>query len=124
MQIDKLKRYSDDEVFKGKNKKIINWCWGSGGVNFSQIIRYFLKNFESFDKKYYHKLFSDIERLCDEHDLDFYYKKWFKKSNFIFAFWVFKLIKSWTKFSERFVIFIVIFYLLNKYWKKYYEKSM
>lgn len=124
MQIEKLKRYSDDEIFKGKNKKIINWCWGSGGVNFSQIIRYFLKNFERFDKKYYHKLFADIERLCDEHDLDFYHKKWFKKSNFIFAFWVFKLIKSWTKFSERFVIFIVIFYLLNKYWKKYYEKSM
>lgn len=120
-KIEKIKRYSDSEVEEGYRKWIINWCWGKWWVNFSKIIKNNLKDLKNYDKEKYSELFDDIERLCAEHDLDYYKQKWFRKSNFIFAFNVVRLIGSWTSLLERITIFLVIYFLLNKYWKKYYK---
>lgn len=106
-----------------KENWIINGCGGKWWVDFSEIVEIFFKKFEKYNNEKIVQLWEDIEQLCYEHDYDYFIQKWFKKSNFDFAFWVFKLIKSWTNFSERFLIFIIIYFLLNKYWKKYYELS-
>lgn len=119
--IEKIKRYSDSEVETGYRQWIINGCWGKWWINFSKIIKNNLEDLKNYKKEKYFELFDDIERLCAEHDLDYHYKKWFRKSNFIFALNLFRLIKSWTSFLERLMIFFVIYFLLNKYWKKYYK---
>lgn len=100
---------------------IINWCWGKWWVNFSDIIQANLNSFKNFNKNKLSALWRDIELLCHEHDLDYFFKKWFTSSNFTFALWVFKLIKNWAKLWERITLFLVIFFLLQKYWKKYYK---
>lgn len=106
-----------------KENWIINGCGWKGWVDFSEIIKIFFEKFEKYNDEKIVQLWEDIEQLCYEHDYDYFIQKWFLKSNFDFAFWVFRLIKSWTNFSERFLIFIIIYFLLNKYWKKYYEKN-
>ena len=118
--IEKIKRYSDFEIELGYRRWIINGCWGKWWINFSKIIKNNLEDFKNYKKEKYSELFEDIERLCAEHDLDYHKQKWFRKSNFIFAFNLFRLIRSWTSFLERLMIFFVIYFLLNKYWKKYY----
>ena len=121
--IEKILKYnfSEKEIEEMKNVWIINGCGWKWWVDFSEIIEIFFEKFENFKNEKNLELWSDIEKLCFEHDYDFYIWKNFKKSNFDFAFWVFRLIKSWTNFLERFLIFVIIFFLLNKYWKKYYK---
>lgn len=120
--IEKISRYSDDTIREWKEKGYINWCGWKWWVNFSDIIELLFKNFEKFAWEKIQNLWADIERLCAEHDLDYEYKKWFYLSNYIFAKWVKNLIKSWTSTSERFVIFLIIFFLLNRFWKNFYKK--
>lgn len=124
-KIEKILKYnfSKKTIEEYKKSWIINGCGWKGWVDFSKIIEIFFEKFEKYNDGKIIQLWEDIEQLCFEHDYDFYIQKWFKKSNFDFAFWVFKLIKSWTSFLERFVIFIIIYFLLNKYWKKYYYKN-
>ena len=120
--IEKILKYnfSEKQIEEMKKSWIINGCGWKGWVDFSEIIKIFFEKFENFKNEKNLELWSDIEKLCFEHDYDFYIWKNFKKSNFDFAFWVFRLIKSWTNFLERFLIFVIIFFLLNKYWKIYY----
>ncbi|PZM85566.1 hypothetical protein DLH72_02130 [Candidatus Gracilibacteria bacterium] len=123
--IEKILKYnfSEKQIEEYKKSGIINGCGGKGGVDFSEIIEIFFKKFQNFKNEKLEKLWSDIEQLCYEHDYDFYIQKGFKKSNFDFAKGVFRLIKSWTSFFERFIIFLIIYFLLNKYGKKYYDSK-
>ena len=121
--IEKIQKYnlSDFQIQKLKEAEIINGCGWKWWVNFSYIIEANLNSFKNFDRNKVSALWKDIELLCHEHDLDYFTKKWFTSSNFVFALWVFKLIKNWTKLWERITLFLVIFFLLQKYWKKYYK---
>lgn len=121
--IEKIQKYNltGFQIQKLKEAEIINGCWWKWWVNFSDIIESNLNSFKNFDKNKVSALWKDIELLCHEHDLDYFTKKWFTSSNFVFALWVFKLIKNWTKLWERITLFLVIFFLLQKYWKKYYK---
>lgn len=122
--IEKIQKYNLTrfQIQKLKEAEIINGCWWKWWVNFSDIIQANLNSFKNFDRNKVSALWKDIELLCHEHDLDYFFKKWFTSSNFTFALWVFKLIKNWTKLWERITLFLVIFFLLQKYWKKYYYK--
>ena len=121
--INKIQKYNltGFQIQKLKEAEIINGCWWKWWVNFSDIIQANLNSFKNFDRNKVSALWKDIELLCHEHDLDYFTKKWFTSSNFVFALWVFKLIKNWTKLWERITLFLVIFFLLQKYWKKYYK---
>lgn len=121
--IKKIQKYNltGFQIQKLKEAEIINGCWWKWWVNFSDIIEANLNSFKNFDRNKLSALWGDIELLCHEHDLDYFFKKWFTSSNFTFALWVFKLIKNWTKLWERITLFLVIFFLLQKYWKKYYK---
>ena len=121
--IEKIQKYNltGFQIQKLKEAEIINGCWWKWWVNFSDIIQANLNSFKNFDRNKVSALWKDIELLCHEHDLDYFFKKWFTSSNFTFALWVFKLIKNWTKLWERITLFLVIFFLLQKYWKKYYK---
>ena len=122
--IEKISRYdlSKTDIFKLKKEWKINWWGWKGWVNFSKIIENNLKNFHNFNDKKLIKLWKDIQVLCFEHDLDYFYKKWFYLSNFIFARWIARLIKNWANIFERFLIFFITFHLLNKFGRKYYDK--
>lgn len=107
----------------------INWCWGKGGINFSAFMDEAIENLKWFDINYFIALKNDLEKLCTEHDIDFWL--WgtiidFYKANFSLAYKIFKLLewkKYWKKinnFLGRFFIFLTILYLINKYGKKYF----
>ncbi|ATU04920.1 hypothetical protein BKN14_00480 [Candidatus Gracilibacteria bacterium HOT-871] len=121
--IEKILKYnfSEKQIEEMKKSGIINGCGGKGGVNFSDIIEANLNSFKNFEKAKLSALWNDIELLCHEHDLDYFFKKGFTYSNFVFALGVFRLIKNWTKLWERITLFLVIFFLLQKYGKKYYK---
>ena len=103
-----------------KSNWIINWCWWKDWFNFDSVMDN-IKSFKWFKRKKLQQLKEDIKQLCYIHDLDFHWQKWFYKSNFKFAYRLAKLL-TFTWFFERFMIFIITFWLLNKYWKEYYNK--
>ena len=123
--IEKIRRYTDAEIEQGKKDWIINGCGGQGWFNFDEMLDFFIEKVEKFEWYNVYKLpdlITDLRVLCSEHDLDFHYKKWFYKSNFIFAWGVARLIQNWTSFTEKIWVFILLFTLMNKYSKKYYLK--
>lgn len=125
-KIEKLKRYRPFFTKNAKKLWIVNGCWWDGWVDFDDVIDdlfIYLIDFEGFDATFFKKLNKDINVLCNEHDLDYFFQKWFYKSNFIFALSVCKLINSWTSFFEKICVFFTLFFGLNKFWKKYYKKA-
>lgn len=100
-------------------KWIINWCGWKDWFSFDSLMDN-IKSFKWFDLEKLQALKDDIREICYIHDLDFYEKNWFYKSNFLFAYRLARLL-TFTWFFERLLIFIVAFLLLNKYWKKYYK---
>lgn len=63
-----------------------NGCGWKWWVNFSDIIEANLNSFKNFDRNKVSALESILNPLCHEHDLDYFFKKWFTSSNFVFAF--------------------------------------
>ena len=99
-------------------KWIINWCWWKDWFNFDKIFDN-ISEFKNFNIHYISQLKEDIKEICYVHDLDFYFQRWFYKSNLKFAYRLARLL-SFAWFIEKIVIFIITLSLLNKYWKKYY----
>ena len=98
---------------------IINWCGGKNWLSFDNFFEKIeeLKSFNSF------KLWSlknDIKVVCYEHDIDYRFKKGFYSSNYRMTKKVYQLL-NWTTGVDRFFICVALFFLLNKYWKKYYN---
>ena len=123
--IEKIARYSDEKIELYKKEWIINGCGGKGSFKFDKIISFvidFLQKREGYDAEKGKKLKRDINRVCAEHDIDYFLHIWFFKSNFIFAKNIFLLCKNWTSFVEKSFLFIIIFFWLNIFWLKYYLK--
>lgn len=100
---------------------IINWCGGEGSFSFDEFLE---KNIEVLDMFIHDKkteLLCDLRRICEEHDIDYFFKNWFTKSNLIMAIKVFKLL-HWIPFMKRFLICSVLFFMLQKNWKVFYNK--
>jgi len=100
---------------------IINGCGGEWSFSFDDFLE---KNIEVLDIFLHEKkteLLCDLRRICEEHDVDFFFQKWFLKSNLIMAIKVFKLL-HWIPISKRFAISTILFILLSKKWKVFYKK--
>jgi len=96
-----------------------NWCWWKWGINFGGL----MKALPYFNEWKWKRLLQDLTYLCNWHDIQFW--KWwsyfdFVRANFLFSYWVFKLI-HWTRLFYRIVIFIVLFLWLTFKWKKYFN---
>ena len=100
--------------------EIANWCWWKWWVDFDEIIARNISYIPKYDPNKKKKFFQDLKRICIEHDVDFRLKLWFVKSNYRFAKKIFLLMKSWTTLKERFVIALICFFLLCRFWKKFY----
>lgn len=123
--IDKILRYKFNRSQRRYfiKKWYINGCWGKWGFSFSDSIEYSISQLKGFKKERLARLWSDIEKLCGEHDIDFtlWKTKWrFIKANFIFVRWLFKLL-WWGNFFWRLTVAIIVFILLNRHWKKYFN---
>ena len=120
--INKILRYNFTETQKKEMLKswIVNWCWGKWWFRFDDFIQDNIKYFPNFIKS--NNFINDVYELCIEHDYDFSNNKWFYKSNYYFARWIFKL-TGWTTIMHRLMLSLIIFLLLCKYWKKYYSKG-
>ena len=101
--------------------EIANWCWGKWGMNFDKIIAKNIRYIPTYNLEKKKKFLKDLKRICVEHDVDFRLKLWFYKSNYKFAKKIYKLMKSWTTFKERFWVAFLCFTLLCKYWRKFYS---
>lgn len=106
-----------------KDNWYINWCGWKGSTNFSKIIKHNIETFWNFKSNKAEQLFDDIEYyICHSHDIDF--SLWgnifsFYKANFIFAYKLYKITRFAT-FWERLFIWMLAYYLLNKFGKKFF----
>lgn len=102
---------------------IINWCGGKWWVNFDKILRDNLEIIPWFNKN--NTLFEKIRLICYSHDIWFRFKRWFYLSNFIFSYDLYKLLRSskkqWITRKQAFIIWSIVFVLLNRYWKEFYK---
>lgn len=118
-------KLSSEEISNLLNCWIMNGCGGKWWQNFDKILKDNLALIKWFDIKKQNLLFYDIRLICYEHDIDFRFKKWFFLSNFKFAKKVYKLLifakKKWVNKKQAFSIALIIFILLNRYWKKFYN---
>ena len=119
--IDKILEYSLTKQELGAlfYWEIVNGCWWKWGISFDKILKDNLEIIPWFGKKKSEKLYEDIRMICVEHDIDFRFSKGFYKSNYKFASKIYKLL-HWAKFSHRFSIKFICFFLLCKYWKAFY----
>lgn len=122
--IDKLLPYSLSEEQKSllTQAQIINWVWGAWECLediVDDIFEFIQKHAkDKIDVNKLQSLWNDIQRLSIPHDIEFYFKLWFYRSNFRFAKNLFHLLHwAWYK---RFSIAFVAFILLNRYGKKFY----
>ena len=124
--IEKILEYNlnTKEIYWLKYWEIINWCWWKGWQDFNKILKDNLALIKWFDIKKQNYLFYDIRLICDEHDVEFRFKKWFYMSNFRFAKKIYKLLtlakKKWITKKEAFIIASIVFVLLNRFWKEFY----
>ena len=122
--IDKLLPYSLSEEQKSllTQANIINWVWGAWECLediMDDILLLIQKHAKKkIDVNKLQSLWNDIQRLSIPHDIEFYFKLWFYRSNFRFAKNLFHLLHwAWYK---GLIIAILTFGALNKRWKKFY----
>ena len=118
--INKILPYTltNNQVFYLKEAWIINWIWGQW-QNIEKTILDIIKGFYNYDDTKANDLLEDIRAIANIHDISYSFKLGFYKSNFLFAYRLFKLL-HWEKLYSRIGIMTFTFFLLNKYWKKYY----
>lgn len=103
---------------------VINWCWGHTAFNFDTFFEENIEKLPEYLQKEWMQLKEDIKYLlCGPHDVRF--ENWntlfhFYLANFIFAYWLFKL-THWTTYTNRIVAMFVVYWLLNKYWRKFFN---
>ena len=97
---------------------IINWI-GWEWFNIEKLILDIIKAYFNYDDIKANKLLDDIRQIANIHDIDYFFRNWFYISNLKFAYRLFKLL-HWTSLINRIWIFIFVFYILNKEWRKYY----
>jgi len=102
-----------------KNNWIVNWCWWNWWFKFDKLLKEIIKSFDNYIPIKWEKLFNDLQYICYIHDLDFYLKKWFIRSNLLFTYRIYKK-TYWTKWIYRILFFMLIFSLISILWKKYY----
>lgn len=104
---------------------IINGCWGQWGFNFDKFIDDNICLIPWFKENKKKKFFADLKEICYEHDLDFRLKRGFFYSNFKFVRKIYLLItrakKKWAKKRHAFVWTSVLFILMNRHWKEFYN---
>ena len=103
---------------------IINWCWWNKWFNFSRFFRDNISYLDEFDKVKWMKLIEDIElNCCWPHDIDFsnwwWYFNWII-ANIKFGYNLYKLL-NWTSITNRISISLIVFILLQKYSKNYFN---
>lgn len=127
-KIDRILKYN----FNRKERRFlraqwyINWCGWKWGFSFSKIMTGIIESLKWFKREFYRQLLIDLEILCWEHDIDFTLggTKWdFRKANFRFAYKVYKITSwaKWLSFFKRIWLAILIYKLLNKNWKEYFN---
>ena len=109
---------TNNQVFYLKEAWIINWIWWEWS-NIEELLFNVIKWAYWFDNEKAQELLDDIKLISYPHDIDFFFKNWFIKSNIKYAYRLFKLL-YWEKLLNRIGIMIFTFFLLNRYWKKYY----
>lgn len=118
-----LLRYTKKEMNVAKELNLVNGCGGDGSAFDFDVILEDLEKCKNYKVAFLGTLKKDVQKLCNEHDLDYFLQIGFIKSNFIFCKNIYKLVKSWTKFRERFYIAFILFLLLNIFGKEYYKKA-
>jgi hypothetical protein len=111
-------KINDYQVEYLRNAWIINWI-GWNWQNIETILLHLIKWAYGFDNNKSKKLLWDIRVLSYYHDIDYFFKMWFYRANFLFAYRLLKLL-HWDKWYHRIWIFLFTFFMLNKFWKKYY----
>ena len=121
--IDKLQRYNLDgsEVYALKNCHIINWCGGKGWFDFDRLLKMIIQWLPWLSRKKKDQLFKDIQILCNEHDVDFRFKKWFVLSTIRLSISIFRLL-TFTTIFWRITIALFFFLSIIRYGKSYYWK--
>lgn len=97
----------------------INWIWWEWWLKFDELVKSFCINASNFDLDKWNKLFDDIRILANLHDMNYYYKKWFIKSNYYLSRDLYILL-NWMNWFKRVWIALLIFTLTMIYWRKYY----
>jgi hypothetical protein len=100
---------------------IINGCGGEWAFSFDIFLKKNVEILDIFLVEKKQELLCDLRRICEEHDLDYFFKKWFTKSNIIMAIKVFKLL-HWIPRFKRFAICVTLTILLQRKWKVFYNK--
>ena len=103
---------------------IANWCWWKWWISFGTIVRDNIASIPWFDKDKFWLLWDDIPKICIEHDFDYRIQAWFIRSNYRMWKKLYKLLKRWAWKRKAFWIWLIVFTLLSKYWKKYYNNSI
>ncbi len=91
---------------------------GWEGENVEGVILQNIKLLPWYDESKAERLLEDIRSLAVEHDIQFYFKMWFYKSNLKFAIKIYKIL-HWST-GKRISVAIIAFILLNRYGKKFY----
>ena len=103
--------------------KITNWIWWQW-FNLETLFKTIITEASKYiDVNKLDSLFNDVKRLSMPHDILF--TLWWSKVQFYFANYIFvrdldKLL-NWVWFLKRMSILIIVFMLLNRHWKKYFN---
>lgn len=99
---------------------------GIGGEwkNIEQDLMDGIKLIPWFDENKAESLLEDIRELSVDHDIQYFFHLGFRKANYKFAKKLFFLLK-WSPISgflKRLAIALTAYILLNRLWRKHYEK--
>lgn len=113
-----------EEYNKLKEEWIINGCWWNKWFNFSKFFKDNVTTLDQFLPIKSASLIDDIELTCCwPHDVSFYNWGWYFSwilANIKFSINLYKLL-GWTTFFQRIWIALIVFILLQKHSKTYYN---
>ena len=117
--IDSLLEYNLTQKQKLALKKtgIVNWV-GWEGQNIESTILAVIELIPGYDDGKANKLLDDIRECAIEHDIQYFFKMGFHKSNWKFARKLYHL-THWAK-SKRIFVFFAVLYTLTVYGKPFY----
>lgn len=112
-------------ILTEQQEKALHDVWivngvGGEGQNIEKALLAIIELLPWYDNNKAESLLNDIRKLAIRHDVEYVFKLWFYLANFRFAKWLFHLL-HWSNW-KRLAVAITAFIILNRWWKKFYNK--